>query len=161
MEITKMHYENPYDYMAGPIKLEISYYIPDFALITNDEMIFTPVVVSGIFMRAMSHMYYNVDKEERAYPFRDRCSRLVELYENIKLPAKFSPAYMPEAEAFDKPPAGFEGAYKLSKSGNGLMVNEKVILKKRIYEKEDWDAFRRAVSAQQKFSNEPVILKFN
>ena len=68
---------------------------------------------------------------------------------------------MPEAEAFDESPAGFEGEYKLSKSGNGLMVNEKVILKKRIYEKEDWDAFRRAVSAQQKFSNEPVILKFN
>lgn len=161
MEITKMQYEDPYDYMAGPIKLEISYYIPDFAIITNDEMIFTPVVVSGIFMRAMSHMYYNVDKEERAYPFRDRCSRLVELNENIKLPAKVISVYMPEAEAFDESPAGFEGEYKLSKSGNGLMVNEKVILKKRIYEKEDWDAFRRAVSAQQKFSNEPVILKFN
>jgi hypothetical protein len=161
MEILKTTYDDPYDYLSGPIKIEIEYAIPDFALVTEDEIIFTPLVVSGIFNRAMSHMYYNVDKEERKYPFRDRCSRLVELQENIKLPGKVTPAYLPEAENFDEFPAAFEGGYKLSKSGNGLMVNEKVTLHKRIYEKEDWGAFRKAVSAQQKFANEPVILKFN
>jgi hypothetical protein len=161
MEITNIEYDDPYNYLAGPIKLKISYAIQDFAVITEEEMIFTPVIVSGIFMRAMSHMYMNVDKEERNYPFRDRCSRLVELHESIKLPAKVTSVYLPEAEGFSDSPAGFEGEYMLSKSGNSLTVNEKVTLNKRIYEKEDWDAFRRAVAAQQKFSNEPVILKFN
>jgi len=161
MEITKVEYEDPYDYLSGPIELKISYTIPDFALITDKEIIFTPVIISGVFMRGMSHMYMNVSKEERIYPFRDRCSRLVELHENIKLPGKVTATYLPEAKNFTESSAAFEGGYKLSKSGTGLMVNEKVTLNKRIYEIEDWSAFRKAVSAQQKFSKEPVILTFN
>ncbi|MEN8226322.1 MAG: DUF3857 and transglutaminase domain-containing protein [Bacteroidota bacterium] len=161
MEITGIEYDDPYDYMAGPIKLQISYTIPDFAVITDNEIIFTPVIISGIFMSGMSHMYMNVKKDERKYPFRDRCSRLVELHENIKLPASVSMVYLPEEKSFNDTPASFEGEYKLSKSGNSIMIHEKVILNKRIYEKEDWGSFRRAVAAQKKFSKEPVILKFN
>lgn len=161
MEITKIEYADPYDYMAGPIEIKISYTIPDYALVTENEIIFTPVSVSGIFLRGMSHMYWNVDKEEREYPFRDRCSRLVELNENIKLPAKVSAAYLPEAESFSDEPASFKGGYELSKSGTGMMMNLKISLNKRIYEKDDWSAFRKAVAAQQKFSEEPVILTFN
>ena len=161
MEISKIEYDDPYDYLAGPIELKISYTIPEFAVVTEHEIIFTPVIVSGIFIRGMSHMYMNVDKAERIYPFRDRCSRLVELHENIKLPAKVKAVYLPKAESFSDAPASFEGGYKISKSANALMVNEKVILNKRIYEKEDWSAFRKAVSAQKKFSKEPVILSIN
>jgi len=83
------------------------------------------------------------------------------LNENFKFPAKVIPVYLPEAENFTDDPASFAGGYKLSKSGTGMMMNLKVSLNKRIYEKEDWGAFRKAVSAQQKFSKEPVILKFN
>jgi hypothetical protein len=161
MEIIKIEYDDPYDYMAGPIELKISYVVPDFAMVTDNEIIFTPMVVSGIFMRGMSHMYWNVEKEDRKYPFRDRCSRLVVLHENIKLPGKVSPVYLPEVESFTEEPAAFEGGYKISKSGNAMMMDIKVTLNKRIYEKEDWGAFRKAVSAQQKFANEPIILKFN
>ena len=161
MDVTSIEYEDPYDYLAGPIVLKISYTIPDFALVTKEEIIFTPIIVSGIFGRAMSHMYYNVEKESREHPFRDRCSRQVELMESIKLPAKVTMTYTPKAETFIEDPASFQGEYKLSKSANNLMVNESVILNKRIYEKEDWGAFRKAVAAQQKFSKEPVILKFN
>ncbi len=161
ISIDKIDFDDPYNYLAGPIELKISYTIPDFALVTEEEIIFTPVIVSGIFMRGMSHMYWNVEQEDRQYPFRDRCSRLVELSENIKLPARVNAVYLPEAEAFDEDPAAFEGEYKISKSGNGMMVTEKVVLRKRIYEKEDWSAFRKAVQAQQKFAAEPVILKIN
>ena len=161
MEITDIKFEDPYDYLAGPIQLHISYIIPDFALVSDEELIFTPIIVSGVFMRAMSHMYMDVSKEDRDHPFRDRCSRLVELNETIKLPGKVTAIYLPEEEGFSDVPASFEGGYVLSKSGNSITVNEKVVLNKRIYETEDWKAFRRAVAAQQKFSKEPVILKFN
>ena len=143
------------------LEIKINYSIEDFAIVTDDEIIFTPVVVSGIFSRAMSHMYFDTSMEERNYPFRDRCSRLVELRENIKLPASATLVYMPEEEGFNHDPAAFKGEYKMAKSGRGLMVSETITLRKRIYEKEDWDAFRSAVAAQQKFSKEPVILKFN
>jgi hypothetical protein len=69
--------------------------------------------------------------------------------------------YLPAEDAFNDVPAGFEGGYQLSKSGNSISLSVKVVLNKRIYEPEDWDAYRRAVAAQQKFSKEPVILKFN
>ena len=161
MEITKIEFDDPYDYLAGPIELKISYTIPDYAIVTDDEIIFTPVSVSGIFMRGMAHMYWNVQKEDRKYAFRDRCSRLVVLNENIKLPAKVNAVYLPEAENFIEDPASFEGGYELSKSRTGMMMNLKVSLNKRIYEKEDWAAFRKAVATQQKFSKEPVILKIN
>lgn len=161
MEITQIEFDDPYDYLAGPIELKISYTIPDYAIVTDHEIIFTPISVSGIFLRGMAHMYWNVEKEERKYPFRDRCSRLVELNENIKLPVKTSAVYLPEAENFSKEPASFRGGYELSKSGTGMMMNLQVSLNKRIYEIEDWAAFRKAVLAQQKFSKEPVILKIN
>ena len=161
MDITGIDFDDPYEYLAGPIGLKIKFTIPGFALVTENEIIFTPVVVSGIFMRGMSHLYWNVDKKERKYPFRDRCSRLVILTENIKLPGTFSPGYLPEVKSFDEIPAGFEGVYKLSKSGSSLMMNVNVSLNKRIYDVEDWKAFRKTVSAHQKFSREPVILNFN
>ena len=161
LEVTGMNYGDPYDYLSGPIKLELRYTIPDFAVVSDEEIIFTPVIVSGIFMRAMAHMYANTDTEKRQYPFRDRCSRLVELQENIKLPSKVSAGYIPSGDSFAEDPAAFEGGYELSKSGSSIKVSEKVTLNKRIYNPEDWDAYRRAVASQQKFSREPVILKFN
>ncbi len=161
MEITGIKYDDPLDYLAGPIRIEVRYTIPDFAVITGEEIIFRPVAVSGVFMRAMPHLYTNTDLEERKYPFRDRCSRLVELSEEISLPASLSAVYLPSADSFSEEPAGFEGGYELAKSGKSLRLSGKVILNKRIYEAGDWDAYRRAVAAHQKFTKEPVILKFN
>jgi len=37
-------------------------------------------------MRGMAHLYYNPNFKDRKYPFRDRCSRLVELKESITIP---------------------------------------------------------------------------
>jgi hypothetical protein len=161
MTIKDMRYGDPYNYLSEPIRIEIDFEIPGFAIVGNEEIIFTPPVVSGIFMRAMSHMYFNVSSEERTYPFRDRCSRLVELSENIKLPTKVTAVHLPSAGEFDEDPAGFRGGYQIAKSARALMLNARISLNKRVYEKDEWDAFRRAVAAQKTFSEEPVILKFN
>ncbi|MEZ5196664.1 MAG: DUF3857 and transglutaminase domain-containing protein [Bacteroidales bacterium] len=57
-EITAMKYGNPYKYMDQHLTISIDYKIPDYAIITNSEIIFTPVVVSNIFKRSMSHLYF-------------------------------------------------------------------------------------------------------
>jgi len=162
-QITSSSYEDPYDYMAGPIHIKISYKIPDYAIVTDENIIFTPFVASKIFQRGMAHMYQNTGLKERKYPFRDRCSRLVHLQEDIRLPAnmKANIKYVPEADSFTSDVASFEGKCELDEAGSVLKLDEKISLNKRIYEAGDWPDYRKAVMAQQKFAEEAVILKLN
>jgi transglutaminase-like putative cysteine protease len=160
-QITGSNYDDPMDYMAGPIQIRISYRIPDYAIVTEENIIFTPIVASKIFTRGMAHMYQNTGIEKREYAFRDRCSRLVQLQEEITLPENMETTirYVPEADSFSTDIASFEGKYALNEAGNTLQLDQKISLNKRIYEAEDWPDYRKAVMAQQKFAEEAVILK--
>jgi len=155
--IREMDYGKPYDYQSAPLKIIVSYSIPDYAVVTDQEVLFTPFIVSDIFKRAMSHLYINTDLKDRKYPFRDRCTREVELSETVTLPNSVVVGYLPATEISDGTGASFKGSYYLT--GNKLTVTENMLFKKRIYEPEDWDSFRKAVISQKKMAEEPVILK--
>lgn len=157
--IFEMNYGEPYNYMSGPINITIKYRIPDYAIITAEEIIFTPLVVSNIFKRAMTHLYFSTDMEEREYNFRDRCSRQVQLEETVKLPKNVTSVYIPDTPMSSGPAASFKGGYKVE--GDKLMVFENLKFKKRIYEPDDWGSFREAVMMQKKIAEEPVILKID
>ncbi|MCD4789780.1 MAG: DUF3857 domain-containing protein [Bacteroidales bacterium] len=157
--IFEMNYGEPYNYMSGPINITIKYQIPDYAIITAEEIIFTPLVVSNIFKRAMTHLYFSTDMEERKYNFRDRCSRQVQLEETVKLPKNVTSVYIPDTPMTSGPAASFKGGYKVE--GDKLMVFENLKFKKRIYEPDDWGSFREAVMMQKKIAEEPVILKID
>ncbi len=156
IEILEMTYSDPYGHMEGPMNISIKFKIPDYAIITDQEIIFTPIVASNIFMRAQAHLYTNTDIEVRKYPFRDRCSRLVELNETITLPAFSTANYLPEESDIDGSAASFSGNYKIE--NNQLQLSEKIIIKKRLFEPEEWTNYRSVVKAQQKFADEKVIL---
>ena len=47
---------------------------------------FTPICAKGVFTRAMNHLRVNTSLETRKYPFKDRCSRLLEVKETVVLP---------------------------------------------------------------------------
>jgi len=155
-QIINMEYGDPYDYLSGPININIEYEIPDYAFVTDQEIIFTPIVASNIFKRGMSHLYANTSIEERKYPFRDRCSRLVELNESITLPNGYNAirqSYSKEASGVS---ASFTGGFE--QNGNEITLFEKVVLKKRIYDPEDWPEYRKVVKAQNEFAKSPIIL---
>lgn len=156
IEILEMTYSDPYGHMEGPMNISVKFRIPDYAIITDQEIIFTPVVASNIFMRAQAHLYTNTDSEEKKYPFRDRCSRLVELNETITLPAIKTAIYLPEENDIDGTAASFSGNYKIE--NNQLLLSEKIVIKKRLFEPEEWTNYRSVVKAQQKFADEKVIL---
>jgi hypothetical protein len=158
-EITSLSYSSPYDYMEGPMEIKIGYSIPGYALVTDNEMIFTPVVVSNIFKGAMSHLYVNTSAESRKYQFRDRCSRSVYLEETVELPGNASVAYLPATPLTSGPGASFKGAFYLE--GKELKVTENLKFNKRVYDPDDWGSFRETVMSQNKIATDPVILKFD
>lgn len=104
-------------------------------------------------------MYFNTSLEERTFAFRDRCSRLVELNESIKLPGKGSLSAFEFDEQIGNNVASFEG--DISLEGKTLKYSQKVTLSKRIYEAEDWEAFRKSVENQQKFATTPLIIELS
>ncbi len=156
-EITEKEYSGPYSYMAEPLHIEIKYKIPDYAIVTENEIIFTPLVVSNIFKRAMSHLYFKTDLKTREYQFRDRCSRYVQLSETVSFPDSISVAYLPFVSMMSGTGASFKGGFEVE--NNKLSVGANLTFKKRVYDPEDWGSFSGAVAAQNKLAEEPVILK--
>jgi len=154
--ITDKEYSMPYSYMAEPLHIQIKYKIPDYAIVTENEIIFTPLVVSNIFKRAMSHLYFKTDMVERQYQFRDRCSRYIELSETISLPDSVSVTYLPEIKMVSGTGASLKGGFEVG--NNTLSVGANLTFNKRIYDPEDWGSFREVVATQQKLAEEPIIL---
>ena len=157
--VLEMSFGEPYQYMDGPIKITMKYSIPDYAIVSAEEIIITPFAVSNIFKRAMSHLYINTSVDERMYNFRDRCSRKVMLSESVELPENVSVVYIPETPMSSGTGASFKGGYSLE--NNSLDVYAILKFNKRIYEPEDWGSFKEVVVTQNKMADEPVILKIN
>ena len=157
-KILKLAYgEDPYNYMAGPINLKISYEIPDYATVTEHEIIFTPLAASGIFSSSMRHLSIDTKQETKIYPFRDGCSRSIEITDKTTLPGSYQIAWTPKMDEVDGSGASFEASYTIS--GNLLLLNGQGLFKKRIYSAEDWPSFRQAVKMQKSLSENPIILK--
>jgi hypothetical protein len=158
-EVTNIEYGDPINYLAAPILIKIEYRIPEYAIVSDNRMIFTPVVAAGIFRSFQAHLSFDTGLKERKYPFRDRCSRQVELSETIQLPAGVNLVSKPGTKKPTGKICSLEGGYEMN--GNVLTLNEKAVFGKRIYDAQDWPQFRETVIAQNFFIEQPVILQVN
>jgi len=158
IEIIEMTYTDPYQYLIQPVQIKVKYKIPNYAVATKDEIIFTPVVAANLFGSRHSHLFFNTSLDKREYPFADGCSKLIELNEVVTLPANMTIKYTPESKSITGSGADFESNYTIE--GNTLKFSQKVVLKKRIYQPEDWTSFRDAVKYENEFASKPVILNY-
>ena len=159
-QITSVTYTDNDTYLKQPVKMTYKYRIPGYALVSDKELIFTPLLAKGVFSRAMGHLGVNVKEEKRLYPFKDRCSRLLEVKETVKLPSGFtSQSPLPERQKVDGKSVTYDGGYTLQ--GNSLTFEQKASYGKRVYEASDWSDFRNAVMAQQNFSLYELIFVKN
>ncbi len=158
-EMVSVDFGDPYRYLDGPVKIVIRFRVTGYGIVNGDEMIVKSFIASGFFRRAIGNLSMDTRSESKAYPFRDRCSRQVHLTESITLPAKYEIIYRPEAEKFSDATASYEGSYEMSLEGNVLRMSQLANYNKRIYEASEWPSFRKATLAQQKFIDEPVLLK--
>ena len=156
IEIKKMDFGKPYDYMSGPITITVEYKVPGYARVLDNEMILDPVITKGIFKAGMSHLYVNTSLDERKYGFRDRCSRLVQLEEKIKIPDGYTPKTKEWSEKFGDATAEYEG--KIHFDNNTLTLKERIRLGKRVYEPEDWPIFKKVVQQQKDFADRKIVL---
>lgn len=154
--ITGIDYSNPDDYLSEPISITISYSIPQFAMVTPEVLIFTPLTASGIFKSFQGHLAFDPGLKERKYPFRDRCSRLIEISEEITLPPFKKTIRIPQDISKPGSVASFEGGYRIN--GNILSFESKSSLGKRIYDPSDWPEFKNVIEAQNLYSEKQIIL---
>ncbi len=160
IEILGIEYDDPYNYMAGPISLKVKYRIPGYAMVTGNEMIFDPVITGNIFKAGMGHLYINTSKEEKQYSFRDRCSRQVVLEEKIKIPEGYKPLAPSWSKSYGSNVASYDGDIDTN-DNNVITLKEQVTLGKRIYEPKDWEMFRKVVKDQNDFAKRKIILQSN
>ncbi len=153
-----LDFNDPYD-MSEPITATIEYTIPDYAIVTVDRIVFTPCVARFPFSdgRTSYFMTMDIDRPERKYGFKTRCSRLLELDETITLPAGYEVKEFPEYGSVDGTAASFEGGYTIDDAGR-LVYDATLVLKKRVYEASDHENFGDAVRGVKKMKNNAVVL---
>jgi len=156
-EVTAVEYGDPIDYMAGPISIKMAFRIPQYADVSGNRMIVTPISAAGIFKNIQQHLAFETGLKDRKYAFKDRCSRLVEMNETIQLPSAVKIISLPGEKKADGKICSFDGVYNLN--GTTLTLKTRVVLGKRVYESRDWPEFRDAVSAQNSLAEQPVIIQ--
>jgi hypothetical protein len=154
--VTQVKYTDPVDYQKYNIWVAIDYTIPEFALVSGSTMMFVPLSAGEIFKNFQAHLSFETGMKERKFPFRDRCSRKVEINESIRLPEIKNVIRLPESIIKSGDAASYKGSYTVT---NGVVVfSGTSVFNKRQYESQDWPEFKAAVDAQNKFSEQPVII---
>jgi hypothetical protein len=151
-----VRYSDEDRYLEHPVSITYRFTIPGYATVSDKELIVTPLLAKGFMTFTMRQLHYDETAETRQYPFQDACSRYVQLSETMSLPYGYTSASIPRDRAFNEAAATFDGGYKLENSR--LTFNEKIWLKKRVYEASDWPSYRKAVANQRFFMNTPVVL---
>ncbi|MDD4821556.1 MAG: DUF3857 domain-containing protein [Bacteroidales bacterium] len=149
--------KEPQNYIKAPIKITFRYEIPDYALCGSEEILFKPVTMSGLYSSVRSYLRINTELEERTYAFKDACSRLVELDEEIIIPKGFKLIQPAMDKNLQGQAADFTGT--LNQQGNRIVMHQRLALKKRVYQAADWQNFRAAVNAHKSFGQDYLILK--
>ena len=155
-EIKDIKYTDPDRYLEQPVSITYTYYIPNYATVSKDVIEFIPLSARGFYCRAMGHLNFDFSQEKRTQPFSDRCSRLVDIRETVELPFAPSRMHYPMVDGIANPAASFGCGFQLD--GSKLSFGEQAVFGKRVYDAQDWPAFRASAMAQMKVSVTPVIL---
>lgn len=150
--------KDPKDYQAAPIRITFTYEIPEYAIVAGDRMLVKPLVMNNLYNQVKSFLRIDMRPETRAYGFKDACSRLVEQDETIRLPKGYALVNAPKKDAQLSDAADFEGS--LTQEGDQrIIVRQKLVLKKRVYDADDWQGFRSAVNAYKSYGDYLIIKK--
>ncbi len=149
--------QNIVQVLDGAIKLEFEFMIPAYAIVGQNDLIIKPLAFAQIFKSQQAQLSIDTKPETRQYPFRESCSRLIEINETMTVSLPVTISYYPAAGEVNGSGASWKQQVKLE--GNTLTLSQTARFNKRIYQPEDWPSFREAVMAQKFVSSQPMILK--
>ena len=137
--------------------MSISYRIAAYAKVTAQEIIFNPPLTTGFFKDFFWHLKLNTSLETRKYPFKTRCSQLIQESETIELPNYSKVIHQPaETKAITDNPAAIET--KSHAEGGSYTFQNKISINKRIFELKDWSAVRSVVQQHKKSLEDNLVL---
>ena len=127
--------KDPKNYQAAPIKITFRYEIPEYAVEADNTMLLKPLVMNNLYNSVKSFLRIDTDLKTREYGFKDGCSRLVELDENIQLPAGYKMVSNAKKDSKQSGAADFEGS--LSSNGNKVVLHVTAQIDKRDFPAND------------------------
>ncbi len=156
ISFNRLNYSDPED-LSRPFSVEIWYEIQNYATITKDKIIFTPLLAKNPFddYFMAPELAMDTGKEEKQYGFRTRCSKIVEITETINLQSPKHPVEIPKFDEIDSDAAKFKANY--SHGGGKVTLKATHVMPKRIYEPEDWPDFRAALIERKELMNAPLV----
>lgn len=149
---------DPKNYQAAPIKMTIRFEIPNYATVANGKIIVKPLVYGNLYNGVRTFLRVDTSADKRQYAFKDSCSRLIELKETMTLPK----GYVAYGNTQGNGTGGSEVTkfdYNFSVQDNTLSVEHSLALYKRVYEAEDWTAFRGAVNNYKEQAEKSYIFE--
>lgn len=148
--------KNPKDYQSAPINIVFKYVIPDYALKGDGVLIFKIVTMNGLYNSARSY-YRMALLDEREYGFKDGCSMQLILDETITIPQGYVLKSDAKNDNFKSKPSEFCGT--LSQDKEKIVIHQLLNLNKRVYQKEEWSDFKKALTLHYDYAKEIVIEK--
>jgi hypothetical protein len=142
---------DPKDYQSGPIKITLTFEIPQYAVLgVSGELLFKPFSLNNFLTPFKTYLSIDRTPETRKYGFKDQCSRQLLIDETISLPGGYQLVGGSKSVSDSGPAASFSGT--LVPKGNRIELKQQLNLNKRVYDASDWPSFRLAVSDSESFN---------
>ncbi len=155
-KIIKTFYQNPYD-ISKPMMIELEFRLTE-GIVKGKRYSYIKTYYDSLpFDYTIGFSRFSDKMKKRKYPFRTRCSQLINIRETIKLPYKFRLIATPKVKIIKGSGTDFKGG--VYKKGKTLYISADIKLKKRIYQPEDWQSFRGAIGEFKKIASEIIVLK--
>ena len=155
VKLSNVYYRDPID-ISKPFLLKFTIEIPAYAKKGDSGLYLTPLSNNVPLSALLSFDRVKTKEDSKKYPFSTRSSQLVQVTETIKLPARYTIANKPDFKTVTGSGADFTGSLKMR--GTTVSIKKEITLKKRIYQPEDWDSFKKSVLEFKKPGGGVLIL---
>jgi hypothetical protein len=156
-EIAEQKYSDPND-LSAPITLKIQYRIPDYAAKAGNKMLFVPILAKNPFSDAATSTELSMDTTvgDRRYLWRTRCSKSVEITEQVKLPAGYTATEVPTFHDVHDDASAFSASYAVQNNTLSLLALHR--MEKRVYDPGDWPVFKKGLKERLLLSETAIVL---
>jgi hypothetical protein len=149
--VSGLAYTDPYD-LSRPMRVSFRVEIPGYFKKGKSTAFVRPLASALPFQGVLGFLRLDTGPAERTYPFRLRSSQQVEISESMRLPSGWRPLRPLSLQKVGGSGADFSGTLK---AGNGLELQAKLTLKKRICQPEDWPSVRDGILEFKKIMETP------